>query len=119
MASDVRNHLLTDLVNGVAHPGWKAVAGRTSRDWDDPLALKKALQEAKYLVRDITEEPSLLSPSKMGKAIKKEDFKTICQPHVIVDQGKPQLAPEDDPREPYKPVSAAEDFKDLLKKEAQ
>lgn len=117
LCADVESRMLTDLVNGKAHPGWKAVAGRPSRDWDDPEKIKKALQDKGYRLLDICEPQELLSPNKLKSAIKTPDYRELAAPHITVTPGKPQLASEDDPREDYKPVSAQEDFKDLINKE--
>ena len=116
MASDAKNRILTDLQRGIDYPGFKLVAGRSSRDWDDPIATKKALQEKGYLVRDICDEPALLSPSKLSKVVKKEDFEAIAKPHITVTQGRPALAREDDPRPAYKPQTAGEDFAGIIEK---
>lgn len=116
MVNDAKNRIFSDLQKGIAYPGFKLVAGRSSRDWDDAIATKKALQEKGYLVRDICEEPSLLSPSKLGKIVKKEDFEAIAKPHILVTQGRPALARADDPRPEYKPASAEEDFAGLIEK---
>jgi hypothetical protein len=114
LCGDVSSHLLTEIVNGKAHPGWKAVSGRASRDWDDSEKLKKQLQDRGYLVKDITEPQELLSPNKLKGALKAADYKEIALPHITVEPGKPQLAEADDPRDEYKPLSAAEDFKGLI-----
>ena len=116
MVSDAKNRIFSDLQKGIPYPGFKLVAGRSSRDWDDAIATKKALQEKGYLVRDICEEPSLLSPSKLGKIVKKEDFEAIAKPHILVTQGRPALARADDPRPEYKPASAEEVFADMIEK---
>jgi hypothetical protein len=117
LCNDVESRMLTDIVNGQPHPGWKAVSGRASRDWDDPEKLKRQLQDMGYRLMDVCSPQELLSPTQLKLAIKTVDYKTIAAPHITIVPGRPQLAPEDDPREDYKPASAQEDFKDLINKE--
>lgn len=119
VANDVSSRLLGDILEGKPHGGWKAVSGRSSSGWDDPDKLKRQLQDKGYRLMDVCEPQDLLSPNQLKAVLKKEDYVAIALPHKTSIPGKPQLADSDDPREDYKPASAQEDFKDLIKKEGE
>lgn len=114
LVKDAQSRLLSDIIAGKGHAGWKAVAGRSTREWDDAEQLKRELQRAGYLVKDISEPEELLSPNKLKKAIKADDYKGIALKHIRVNPGNPQLAGADDPREEYHPMSAEDDFKGMI-----
>lgn len=117
--SSIKGKMAGDLEKGIAYPGFKLVAGKTSREWDDPAEVKKALQAKKYLVRDICEEPELKSPNALKEVVAKEDYDAICAPHIVKRSGKPALATEDDPRPPYQRPTAAEDFAGMLEQQPE
>lgn len=99
--TNVRKFMDAQAARGIEFPGLKLVEGRKgNRSWVDK---DKAEQ---YLLEKIGEEATykrdLVTPAKAEAAIGRknvdEDFKAL----VSQSEGKPQLAPEDDPRPEYR-----------------
>lgn len=108
----VKDQALTDMMNGKAVPGYKIVAGRGSRDWDDELTTGQELLEAGYSKEDIT-KTELLSVAAMEKQIGKKKVAELLSDHIVTKTGAPTVAPESDKRPVYDPVAVAKnDFKD-------
>lgn len=113
--NDLCDYALKAILSGKDIPGWKAVAGRSDRKWDDADAaiadiLKAGYQEAMLYDR----KPKTLA--QLEKLIGKKDFDRIVGKHVVKPMGKPTLVVESDSREPYN--SAAADLAGLKDREA-
>jgi len=83
------------LSSGQGFPGYKLVAGRSTRRWGDDAAATEALVE--LLGDDAFAPRSLLSPSQAESALGKKRKGEIA-PLIVKPEGKPTLAPESDPR---------------------
>lgn len=104
---------LDALLEGREIPGWKAVAGRSNRVFDDTDAAFKAITAAGVDASLLyTREPLTLTEveSLLGKA----RFKELAGAHVCKPLGKPTLAPITDNREPYKRSDVKNDFAEIL-----
>ena len=112
-AADLEQHALMQALDGVEIPGWKAVAGRSNRQFTDQDAAIKALQaagveEAMLYVR----KP--LSLSAVEQMMGKSKFSEVAGSFIIKPAGAPTLVHSSDNRDPIqsKP-SAAEAFKNI------
>lgn len=101
------------LENGGKIPGFKLVAGRTSRAWDDQNQAFADLR-AEGVDDAFLFERVPLTVAKLEKAIDKKVFARVAAPHVVVSPGKPTMVPESDPREEWS--GAKSDFADILKR---
>lgn len=106
--NDLKDYAQKALLNGEAIAGWKLVEGKSNRVIDDVDKLIEAMQKAGYdrAVLYKTEPLTLTAYEKLvGKAKFAEQFGDM----ISKPRGKPTLADEDDPRDPWS--SAADDFK--------
>lgn len=107
----VKAQALDTLLNGGEIPGYKAVAGRGTRAWDDELAVAQAMEAAGFAREDYT-ETVLLSPAKLEKAIGKKRTSELLAAHIEKHTGAPTIAPVTDKRPAYDRLAEArEDFK--------
>ena len=95
---DSIEHLVTErLIKGETFPGYKLVAGRTSRSWVNEEAVIEVL---KPLLGDkLFTEPEIISVAQAEKALGKKQ-KDALVPLVNKTNGKATLVPESDPRQP-------------------
>jgi hypothetical protein len=82
------------LQKGGEFPGFKLVAGRSLRKWEDE---SDAIIKLDLLLGDDAYEKKLLTPAKAEKVLGKVKAKEI-QDLIIKPEGKPTLAPESDKR---------------------
>lgn len=106
----VEDRVFKDLSSGREVEGFKLVEGKRSRKWKDEEAL---LEELTLLYDDRPDfyltPPKLMSPAQLEKSLKDEPFD--IGRHVVREDGKPVIAPNDDPRSPVNPGdSARKDF---------
>ena len=106
----VKEQALTTLLSGGDVPGYKVVAGRSTRDWADNLEVAEALKKAGYGVEEIT-ETKLLSPYNMERTLGKKKVAELVGGHILTKSGSPTIAPQTDKRPVYDP--SAETLKDL------
>lgn len=109
---DLQAWALSECLAGNAVPGWKAVEGRSIREWTDMDAAFKALKE-----NDIDEavlyEKKPLTLAQVEKVVGKKDFNEIAGTFVTRPPGKPALVREDDKRPAItNAMTAAEAFKE-------
>lgn len=107
--SDLEEYALAECLKGNDIPGWKAVYGRSKREFIDVDAAFKVL------TTNGTEETMLynrepLTLAKVEELLGKARFKELLTPYVNTPPGKPTLAPATDKREAITRISAAEDF---------
>jgi len=108
--NDIKEYAQKALLNGESIAGWKLVEGKSNRVINDVDKLIEAMQEAGYdrAVLYKTEPLTLTAYEKLvGKAKFAEKFGSM----ISKPRGKPTLAGEEDPRDPWS--SAADDFKDV------
>lgn len=96
----VDEYALGDLLAGRALPGWKAVEGRSLRQFTDAQAAIRALV-ADGTPEELLYERKPLSPAQMEKRVGTAAFLRCAAPFVAKAAGKPVLAPESDPRKAY------------------
>lgn len=108
--NDLKDYALKAILDGKIIPGWKAVAGKSDRKWDDADAALQDILNAGYEEAMLYErKPKTLA--QLEKMIGKKDFEKIAGKHVVKPMGKPTLVVESDAREAYNP--AAKDFEGL------
>lgn len=106
----VRVYALEAVLEGKAIPGWKAVEGRSVRQFDDLDQTFADLQTA-GIDEAVLYERKPLSLAAVEKLLGKKQFAELCGPHIIRPMGKPALVPESDKRPPYS--RAAADFEGI------
>lgn len=95
---DISAHALTLCLAGQNVPGYKAVEGRSARDWTDQENAFKALLEAgtdKALLYNYVP----LTLAQAEKVVGKKRFNEVVGQYIIKKPGKPTLAPATDKRE--------------------
>lgn len=104
---DLEEYALGALLKGEEIAGWKAVAGRSNRTFNDQEAALAAVIAAGYDESLVYErKPKTLT--ELEELMGKKDFAEKIGQFVIKPLGKPTLTPLSDKREPYN--SAAADF---------
>ncbi|OHV12143.1 DUF2800 domain-containing protein [Kushneria phosphatilytica] len=93
----IETHVSDALQAGEEVPGYKMVAGRTQRKWEDEGQALEAARSAAW-DDEILTTPRLKTPAQLEKAIGKERFRELMENHVSRAPGKPTLAPESDKR---------------------
>lgn len=109
-AKQLESYALKKILDGENVPGWKAVAGRTSRSFKDfSVVAKKLLDNGYKRAMIYRQEPETLTGIEglLGKA----KFNDLLSDDVTKAPGKPTLVPESDPREAFCRETAADDFK--------
>lgn len=94
---DLKDYALSQCLQGVDIPGWKAVEGRHTRAFKDGEAALQTLIDG-GIDESILYERVVLTLAKIEKAIGKKEFNRLVGDQVIENPGKPALAPEGDKR---------------------
>ena len=102
---ELQEYALQAILEGRAIPGWKVVAGRSDRKWDDADEALKDIMGAGYEEAMLYERKQK-SLAELEKMIGKKKFAEIAGKHVVKPMGKPTLVCEDDSREPYNAAAA-------------
>lgn len=106
-ASDLKDYALSAILAGKTIPGFKAVEGKTSRDW---LGGADAAFE-KLKTRGVEEallwERKYVTPPALQKALGKKVYDELVADQVERKPGKPALAPESSPKKPYNAAEIA------------
>ena len=102
---------LKKLLDGEEIPGWKAVEGRSNREisnLDEAFAVLKnnGFDDALLYSR----HPVTLSDLEDPKLVGKKRLQELIGSYIIKPSGKPTITTADDKREPYKRLSAADEF---------
>ena len=107
-ASDVEKYAAAAAVDhGKQFPGFKLVAGRSTRRYTDPEAVADAATRAGY--PDVWER-KLLGVTAMEKYLGKQRFAEVLGGLVVKPEGKPTLVPASDRRPAIDGYSAEKDF---------
>ena len=109
----VQDHVFGLLQSGEQVPGYKLVAGRTSRKWRDQQAAFDALRSA-GIPDDLLYERTPLTVPKMEKALGKALYESQILPWVDIQPGKPTLVSDTDPRPTWS--QADSDFAGILQR---
>lgn len=105
--SDLQDYALGAILDGKTIPGYKVVAGKSTRAFKDEAAAFKILRDSGYTDETLMEhKPKTLA--KLEKTIGKKAFAELLSNEIVKPQGKPTLVIESDKREPY--IKAAADF---------
>jgi hypothetical protein len=96
---DLKAFALKECLAGKNVTGWKAVAGRTSRNWINQDAAFKTLVDKGYTQEEMLWERKPLTVPKVEKLIGKKQYLEIEDELVEKSEGKPTLVPEADKRQ--------------------
>ena len=108
--ADLEEWALSELLNGGEVPGWKAVEGRSNRQFEDTDKAFEAVKADGY-DEAVLYERKPITLTAVEKLLGKKKFEEILAPFTIKPSGKPTLAPESDKREAITvKVSAEEAF---------
>jgi hypothetical protein len=102
----VKDWATATILSGETIPGFKIVAGRSSRSWADDLEVAALLEAAGYPREEIT-KTEVLTPAAMEKAIGKKKVAELLSGQILTYSGAPTLAPESDKRPVYDRLSEA------------
>lgn len=96
--TDLEEYALKALLSGKKIQGWKAVEGRSNRQFDNT---DKAFETIKASGIDeaLLYERKPITLAAVEKLLGKKDFTELLSEHVIKPPGKPTLAPETDKRD--------------------
>lgn len=109
---DLQEIALRECLSGREVPGWKAVEGRSLRDWTDMDAAFQALQE-NGVPEALLWERKPLTLAQVEKVVGKKEFAEYVGEYVTKPPGKPALVKESDKREAItNVVTAGEAFKE-------
>ena len=95
---DLQEYALSECLAGRLVTGWKAVEGRSSRDWTD---MDKAFEAvtASGVKEEMLWERKPLTLAQVEKLMGKKEFAQVAGEYVVRSPGKPTLVPESDKRE--------------------
>lgn len=111
--NSVKDHALKQALSGVKYPGYKVVAGRSSRIITNEKKAMETLLKAGYAKSEIVNE-ALKGIMELEKVLGRGDYHKLLQQFVIKPKGKPVLVPVTDNRAALNSTGAAvEDFKHL------
>ncbi len=109
--SDLEDYALSECLAGREVDGWKAVEGRSRRDWVDQEKAFAAIIDT-GMPKEMLYETSPLSLAKIEKLMGKKDFSGTVGDLIEKSPGKPTLVPESDKRPAISNnVTAKEAFK--------
>lgn len=103
-ADDLKDFALKKALAGTHYPGFKLVAGKSSRKYSDQKAVASIVENAGY----DPYEKKLLGITAMTSMLGKKIFEELLGSYVTKPQGKPALVPESDKRPELN--TAANDF---------
>lgn len=110
-AKQVQEFALNQALQGEKYEGFKVVAGRSVRKFEDEDKVADTLIGEGYEESMIFER-KLATITKLEALIGKKKFATLLGNLVVKPLGKPTLAPDTDDRPEYEATSsAADDFK--------
>lgn len=105
--SGLEEYALSAILAGGTIPGWKAVEGRSVRQFDD---IDKAFDilKANGIDEAVLYERKPITLTAVEKLLGKKQFEELLSKHIIKPPGKPTLAPESDKREAITNMPKAE-----------
>ena len=110
--SDLEEHALSECLAGNEVPGWKAVEGRSVRQFkDSDMAFNTLMQNG--IEETMLYERKPITLTGVEKMLGKAKFNELLAEQVNIPKGEPSLVPASDKREPFKRSSAAEEFKEV------
>lgn len=106
---DLQEWALSECLAGKDVPGWKAVEGRSVRDWSDMDAAFDKLIKSEMTMEEMLYEKKPLTLAQVEKLIGKKDFQNTVGEFVVKKSGKPTLVKESDKREAITNIVTAEE----------
>ena len=106
---DLQEWALSECLAGKDVPGWKAVEGRSVRDWSDMDAAFDKLIKSEMTMEEMLYEKKPLTLAQVEKLIGKKDFQDAVGEFVAKKSGKPTLVKESDKREAITNIVTAEE----------
>ena len=100
----VKDRALSGMLNGEEIPGYKVVAGRSSRSWADDLEVAALLEGAGYARTEFT-KTEVLSPYNMERALGKKKVAELLSGQILTVPGSPTVACASDKRPAYDRVA--------------
>lgn len=109
-AADLEDYALSECLAGRDVAGWKAVEGRSSRQF---TSLDNAFETLKQngIEEAMLYERKPITLAATEKLLGKAKFRDLLSAYVITPPGRPTLTPLTDKREPITRATAADDFK--------
>lgn len=96
--SKLEEFAIDKMSKGGSIPGWKIVEGRSVSKITNVEACKAALFAAGFQRQDVMKPEELKGISELKTLLRSAGYKELVAPYVSKPQGKPTLAPADDPR---------------------
>lgn len=100
-ATDLKEYVLQQALNGRKYKGFKVVEGRATRKYTDETKVAEAVENAGY----DPYEKKVLGITAMSKELGKKKFEELLGGLVYKPKGKPVLVPDDDKRPEYSNVT--------------
>lgn len=111
--AELKDCALAECLAGNEVPGWKAVEGRSTREWTDMDAAFEVLEKSGVAPEEMLWERKPLTLAQVEKMVGKRDFQDAVGSYVVVRRGKPALVQEADSREAItNKITAEEAFKE-------
>lgn len=111
--AELKDCALAECLAGNEVPGWKAVEGRSTREWTDMDAAFEVLEKSGVAPEEMLWERKPLTLAQVEKMVGKRDFQDAVGSYVAVRRGKPALVQEADSREAItNKITAEEAFKE-------
>lgn len=104
---DLEAYALNVTLMGAEIPGWKAVEGRGSREWNGGCDAAFEQLQSRGVAEAMLYERKPVSVAGLEKALGKKAFAETAEGLWSKTPGKPTLVPESDKRPPYNPAAAA------------
>ena len=104
---DLEAYALNATLLGTEIPGWKAVEGRGSREWNGDTDTAFEQLQSRGVAEAMLYERKPVSVAGLEKALGKKAFSEAAEGLWSKTPGKPTLVPESDKRPPYNPAAAA------------
>ena len=103
---DLKDYALAASLHGHTIAGWKAVEGRSSREWTGGTDTAFAGLQARGVAEALLWERRPVSVAGLEKALGTPAFESAAAGLWEKLPGKPTLVPESDKRPPYVPAEA-------------
>lgn len=112
--SDIESHVANQIRNGIEFPGYKIVAGRSLRKWEDEKAMLAYTQTLGYSIQDMSIS-KVMSPAQATKKVGKTVAASFpFQALIIKPEGKSTLVKESDKRQPLEFGNAESKFAEFI-----
>jgi hypothetical protein len=112
-AKDIQEYARSKAEQGTKFTGWKLVEGRSVRKYSNPEEVAQRLFAEGYGESDLYER-ELKGITALEKSLGKKRFNELVADLIVKPAGKPSLVPEDDKRQEYNSLAAAQaDFSEV------